>query len=183
MLINRQHEKFLQAILYFAHNTHYLGKVKLFKLLYLLDFEHFRQTGRSVTGLEYRAWKMGPVPSQLVQQWDEMEEDLGQAIKIVPERVIEYWREKVVPLQPFDPDAFTRRELHIMDTVASRYCDAMSAEMIDVTHAQNGAWATVWAEGRGSNAVIPYELSLSANDPNREAVLEAAQEYRALAAE
>jgi len=38
------------------------GKTKLFKLLYLLDFHHFRETGRSVTGLEYRAWKHGPVP-------------------------------------------------------------------------------------------------------------------------
>lgn len=182
MLINRQHEKFLQAILYFAHNTHFLGKVKLFKLLYLLDFEHFRQTGRSVTGMEYRAWKMGPVPSQLVQQWDAMSADLQQAIMIVPERVSEYWREKVVPLQPFDLDAFTRRELRIMETVATRYRDAMSAEMIDVTHAQNGAWAAVWANGQGGDAVIPYELSLSADDPNRDAVLEAAREYQALTA-
>ena len=67
--------------------------MKLFKLLYLLDFEHFRQTGRSVTGLEYRALKMGPVPSELFQQWDALDDDLVGAIRIVPEQVIDYWRE------------------------------------------------------------------------------------------
>lgn len=77
MLQNRSREKFIQAILYFAHNVAALGKVKLFKLLYLLDFDHYRQTGRSVTGLEYRAWKMGPVPAELVQQWDALEDGYG----------------------------------------------------------------------------------------------------------
>jgi hypothetical protein len=28
----------------------------------VVDFTHFRETGRSVTGLDYQAWKMGPVP-------------------------------------------------------------------------------------------------------------------------
>ncbi|MBV5275047.1 MAG: DUF4065 domain-containing protein [Lamprocystis purpurea] len=28
----------------------------------MLDFEDFRQTGRSVTGLDYQVWKFGPVP-------------------------------------------------------------------------------------------------------------------------
>jgi len=63
LLKNHNNERLVQAIVYFAHHTRSLGKVKLFKLLYLLDFEHFRQTGRSVTGQEYRAWKMGPVPA------------------------------------------------------------------------------------------------------------------------
>jgi len=62
MLISRDREKLVNAIVFFAGNTRYCGKTKLFKLLYLLDFHHFRETGRSVTGLEYRAWKHGPVP-------------------------------------------------------------------------------------------------------------------------
>ena len=35
--------------MYFASNTRHCGKAKLFKLLHLLDFTHFRETGRSVT--------------------------------------------------------------------------------------------------------------------------------------
>ena len=82
MLISREREKLINAILYFASNTQHCGKVKLFKLLYLLDFAHFRETGRSVTGLDYRAWKMGPVPFILLQEWDDPEDDLAQAIDI-----------------------------------------------------------------------------------------------------
>ena len=182
MLQNRNREKFIQAILYFAHNTAALGKIKLFKLLFLLDFEHFRQTGRSVTGLEYRAWKMGPVPSELVQQWDALDDDLAASIRIVPEQVIDFWREKVVPLQPFNGEHFSKRELRLLDSIAGQYRDTLSEKMIDVTHAENGAWATVWANGEGNDRTIPYVLAVSDGDPNREAVLEAAAEYEAICA-
>ena len=80
MLISHEREKLVNAILFFAHATKHLGKIKLFKLLYLLDFEHFRQTGRSVTGLDYQAWKFGPVPVEVMQEWDAPEPDLEAAI-------------------------------------------------------------------------------------------------------
>src|SRR3982074_1597293 len=47
MLLSRNREKLINVIVFFASNTEHCGKVKLFKLLYLLDFAHFRQTGRS----------------------------------------------------------------------------------------------------------------------------------------
>lgn len=181
MLKNRDREKFIQAILYFAHNTAALGKVKLFKLLYLLDFEHFRQTGRSVTGLDYRAWKMGPVPAALVQQWDELDDDLAAAIRIEPRPVIDYVRENVVPLQPFNAEHFTKRELRLLEDIANRFNGAFSERMIDVTHAENGAWAKTWAGGEGNDNTIPYELAIDDDDPNRTAVLEAAAQHEAIA--
>ena len=95
MLINHEREKLINAIIYFAQHTQYLGKIKLFKLLYLLDFEHFRQTGQSVTGLTYSAWKYGPVPVALAQEWDELEPDLAAAIAIRPEQVIDYERQAI----------------------------------------------------------------------------------------
>lgn len=180
MLKNRNREKFLQAILYFAHNTAALGKIKLFKLLYLLDFEHFRQTGRSVTGLEYRALKMGPVPTELFQQWDELDDDVSAAIRIVPEPVIDYCREKVVPLQEFNDEHFSKRELRLLESIASRYRDTLSEAMIDVTHAENGAWNRIWAGGDGAYQPIPYALAVPQDDPNRDVVLEAAAEHDAM---
>lgn len=134
MLRNRNREKLIQAIVYLAHNTRALGKIKLFKLLYLLDFEHFRQTGRSITGMEYRAWKMGPVPIELMQEWDELELDLADAITIQPTKVIDYERYEVKANIAFDPSFFSKRELSLMDQVATRYRDTLSEKMIDVTH-------------------------------------------------
>jgi uncharacterized phage-associated protein len=72
------------AVLFFAKNTEACGKIKLFKLLYLLDFEHFKLTGKSVTGFEYEAWKFGPVPVDLMQEWEVLGEDLSAVVDIVP---------------------------------------------------------------------------------------------------
>lgn len=180
MLITHERDKLINAIVYFARNTRYCGKIKLFKLLYLLDFEHFRQTGRSVTGLIYSAWKYGPVPAALAQEWDELEPDLATAVAISPQQVIDYERQTVVPLAEFDDSYFSRRELRIMAELANRYGDEYSPKMIDVTHAENGAWVKVWNDGKGFNQRIDYDLALADDEPYRDAILEAAEEYQAI---
>jgi uncharacterized phage-associated protein len=179
MLQTHEREKLVNAIIFFARNTQYLGKIKLFKLLYLLDFAHFGTTGRSVTGLEYHAWKFGPVPVSLYQEWDEPEADLAGAICIKPVQVFDYVRETVFPQAEFDDSHFSKRELRIMTELADRYRDVYSPEMIDVTHAENGAWAKVWSGGAGFDKPIPYTLAIAEGDPNRAVILEAAEEYEA----
>ncbi len=180
MLITHEREKLINAIVYFARHTQHLGKIKLFKLLYLLDFEHFRQTGQSVTGLDYRAWKFGPVPIALYQEWDEPEPDMAEAISIRPEPIIDYVRESVAPRAEFDDSHFSRRELRIMAELVDRYGEEYSPKMIDVTHAENGAWAKVWNDGKGFNQCISYNLAIADDDPYRDATLEAAKEYQAI---
>jgi len=179
--INRQ--RLLGAVVYFATNTHYCGKIKLFKLLYLLDFQHFRETGRSVTGADYSAFKFGPVPDVLMQEWDRPEPDFDLVAKIVPEQVIDYVRQTVKPQASFDDDEFTPRQLRIMQELAEKYKDTRSPEMIDVVHAQNGAWDRVWDKGRGLNQRIPYEMALADDAPYRQAMLERqSEDHRRLAA-
>lgn len=180
MLVSRSRDKLINAILYLAERTRGLGKIKLFKLLYLLDFEHFRQTGRPVTGMEYRAWKMGPVPAALVQIWDDLDADLAEAIEIRPEKVYDYVRENVIPRRGFDNAHFTPRELRILADLVARYADDLSEKMTDITHVENGAWARVWQDGAGTDQVIDYRLALAENDPDREAILQAAPEYEAI---
>ena len=182
MLISRNRQKLIQAAVYFARNTDGCGKVKLFKLLYLLDFAHFRETGRSVTGLDYVAWKLGPVPVELAQEWDQLEPDLAVAIEIVPEQVVDHVRERVVPKVPFDDSLFTRRELATMQRIAEQHSRDLSAPMVNVTHEERGPWATIWDNGRGSNERIPYTLGVAEGAPNRDAVLEAAQEHESISA-
>jgi hypothetical protein len=84
MLVKKERDKLISAIIYFVRATKHCHTLKLFKLLNFLDFEHFRQTGRTVTGLRYSAWPMGPVPDQL---WHEINEggaaDLRAAISVI----------------------------------------------------------------------------------------------------
>lgn len=79
MLITHNREKLINTIIYFANKVDKCGKVKLFKLLYFLDFEHYKLTGRSVTGLDYYAWKMGPVPVALYDEMESPEPDMAKA--------------------------------------------------------------------------------------------------------
>jgi uncharacterized phage-associated protein len=178
MIKSHVREKLINAAVFFAENTNYCGKIKLIKLLYLLDFEHFRQTGHSVTGMDYHALKMGPVPMDFYQEWDDLGTDFSMSIEIVPERVIDYVRERVQPKQPFDESHFSRRELKIMNELTQRFKDDYSKPMVNVTHEERGPWAKIWDDGRGERERIPYSLAVADNDPNRDAVLEAADQYQ-----
>lgn len=170
--------RLINTVVFFAENTHFCGKIKLFKLLYLLDFEHFRQTGKSVTGFEYQAWKFGPVPVELMEEWEEPSDELAKAVHIVEEKVIDYVRQtvKVNKGVHFDPDDFTPRQIKLMEGLAARYRDTRSPTMIDVTHEQNGAWDKIWQGGLGARKLIPYELSIAEAAPERETLLTIAAE-------
>src|SRR5712672_1692203 len=53
-----------QVILYFLEriNNVHLGRTKLMKLLYFVDFDHYEKYGESVTGAVYRKLPHGPYP-------------------------------------------------------------------------------------------------------------------------
>lgn len=181
MHIDRSEEKLLNAIVFFASNIRGLGKTKLFKLLFLLDFRHFEQTGKSVTGLEYRAWPMGPVPAELSKRIKSPDEALQKTFQIQPERVYSYIRHAVRPLVEFDPSDFTPRELRLMESLAATYSLTTADDMVEVTHAEGGAWESVWQDGEGKDRKIPYERVNAEGEQHPQHVLEAAKEYLALA--
>lgn len=180
MLISHHREKLINASIFFAEHTRFCGKIKLIKLLYLLDFEHYRQTGASVTGLEYRAMKMGPVPMALFEEWEALEPDFAEAVDIVPEQVIDYMRETVRPKRAFDDSHFTRRELRLMAELAERFQHDYSQPMINVTHAELGPWHAIWDNGRGNLDRIPYSLAIRDDDTHAEFVRESAAEHEAI---
>lgn len=182
MIKSHDREKLINAAVFFASNTHYCGKIKLIKLLYLLDFEHFRQTGSSVTGMEYRAWKMGPVPVSLFEEWDALEPDFAEAVEIVPEKVHDHYRERVIPRRAFDNSHFTRRELRVMSELAAKFRDELSRPLVNFTHAEIGPWSKIWDGGRGYQDRIPYTLAVGDDDPNAAMVLAAANDRQAILA-
>ena len=57
-------KKYRNIILFFSEKIQNgtLGKLKLMKLLYYLDFDFFEKYGRSITGDEYLRFDNGPVP-------------------------------------------------------------------------------------------------------------------------
>lgn len=183
-LTHSERERLLQAVVFFAGRTEACGKIKLFKLLYLFDFEHFRQTGRSATGLDYHAWKFGPVPVELMSEWEDMPPDLRRLVHVEIERAGHFERQAVRLNDgiTFDPEPFSPRQLRLLEDLAGRYRAANSERMIDLTHEQNGAWDQVWHGGAGAYKPIPYSLAIDAGHPEADVVREIADEqalYRA----
>ncbi|HZI17830.1 MAG TPA: Panacea domain-containing protein [Pyrinomonadaceae bacterium] len=165
MLINHQREKLLNAIVYFSENTSLCGIVKLFKLLYFLDFEHYQQTGRSVTGLDYYAWKMGPVPEELYEEMPLPEPDLAEKVKVTPVKTrFDNPMFLIEPKSKFDPSHFTRRELALLHSLADRYAMSNGNEMIEATHVETLPWHKVYNVEGNRRGHIPYEYALSGED-------------------
>src|SRR5450759_3821025 len=78
MFVSHDREKLINAIIYFVRGTNHCHTLKLFKLLNFADFEHFRQTGRTIFGIDYHALPMGPVPNDL---YDEIKSGGAQDFK------------------------------------------------------------------------------------------------------
>lgn len=161
MLIHREREKLCQAIVFFAQNTRKLGKTKLFKLLYFLDFEHFKLRGRSVTGSEYYAWPKGPVPKALFEEFEHPGKDLLQCVQFSKIATQRGGMNKVTSKTKFDSRVFSKRELALMKSLAERYLDSTADEMIEQTHLENRPWHQIYEVSGRKQAEIPYELALN----------------------
>jgi uncharacterized phage-associated protein len=155
MIITHQREKLINAIIYFAKHTEYVGKLKLLKLLYLLDFCHFKTTGKSVTGLEYFAWEKGPVPKSLFEELENMQPDLNDAIHI--EKIGTFY--KIVPRKKFTDKYFTPREKMLLHGLSSAFKHHKADEMKEVTHLRKRPWDKTWNE-KGPQAKIDYMLAI-----------------------
>ena len=160
MLITHEREKLINAIIFFANNTKFLGKIKLFKLLYFMDFDHYKETGRSVTGLEYFAWKMGPVPVQLFEEVLMPEPDMASKVEFAEKQIRTGTMLTIKPICKFDDKHFTKRELRIMRSLAKEYSTAQAEDMVEATHLENKPWHKVFVEEGRKQQLISYDLAL-----------------------
>ena len=156
MIITHHRKKLINAIIYFAKNTKYCGKTKLLKLLYFLDFFHFKQTGKSVTGLDYFAWEMGPVPKVLFEELSgNMKPDMKDAINELPTEGFQQIR----PKKKFDDVYFSKREKKLLEDISFIFRDAKAEDMVESTHLKNKPWDRTLKE-KGEFQKIDYMLSI-----------------------
>lgn len=160
MLLSHEREKLINAIIFFANNTRFLGKTKLCKLLYFLDFGHFKETGRSVTGMDYYAWKMGPVPVDLYEEVEAPEPDMADKVEFIEQPTKRGSMLTVRALAAIDESLFSKRELRIMRSLAEEYRDRLAEDMAEATHLENQPWHKIYIEEGKRQEVIPYELAL-----------------------
>ena len=167
MIISREREKLLNAIIYFVRNTKHCHTLKLFKLLNFFDFEHYRQTGRTVTGLTYKAWEKGPVPTALYHEISKSpQSDLLNAVSIAEDRDMvtdRVTRREIKPKVQFDSAVFTARELAIMERLSEFFRDFRAENMSEFSHMKGLPWRRVFGKGEGKGKPIPPDLALEAD--------------------
>jgi len=160
VITTHHREKLINAILYFAEHTKYCGKIKLMKLLYFLDFYHFKETGKSVTSLDYFAWKRGPVARELFDEISGgMKPDLAAAVAVVPVGKMQ----KIKPKGKFSDEYFTKREKRLLEQLAFIFEDAKANDMVEVTHLSNEPWERTLTE-KGEWAKIDYLLAIDGTE-------------------
>lgn len=181
----RQRAKAFNAITYFLDHTHDCNKKKTYKLLWFLDSEFFQIIGRSVTGYQYFAWKMGPVPTELHEAIDAQDGEFEEFFDVEHRSVRGYETITLISKKPFDEKYFSRRELDLLNDLSTRFDMATGKELEDLTHRPGTPWHQVWeVEGR-KRAEIPLEYAVSLSGMSAEQkdiVVHIAQEREAFLA-
>jgi len=159
--------KILNGIKYFVKNTKYVGRTKLFKLLYFWDFIHFKNYGFSVTGYTYYTFPFGPVPKELYEQIENnaLPSEFNNEFKIVPDDSFDdefnnYKKFKVILKNSIvDFDRMSPIEKQTLERVAEIFKYAKAKEMIEITHLPNSPWDNTVKE-LGMDKPIDYKMAL-----------------------
>ena len=181
MIVTHHRKKLINAILYFANHTKYCGKTKLLKLLYFLDFSHFKQTGKSVTGLDYFAWEMGPVPKELFEELtDNMKPDMSASIHDLPAGE---GFQQIRPKKKFENQYFSKKEINLLKNLAFIFEDSKADAMVEFTHLKNEPWERT-LKGEGEFKKIDYMLAIDSDivsipyDEAKERIHERSEMYK-----
>jgi uncharacterized phage-associated protein len=140
--------------LYFLEhiNNVHLGRTKLMKLLYFVDFNHHGAHGRPITGATYRKLPHGPYPKdaeKLIQKMDKT--GLLREVKVNHKGFTQH--RLLTVTGKFDPAKFSGAELQTLERVAADWADA-SAQQIEAATHREAPWA-----GTADGKKIDYEMA------------------------
>lgn len=146
-------EKYRNVILFFANKIKNgtLGKLKIMKLLYFLDFDYYEKYGKSITGDEYLKFNNGPVPRMAEKILKDMKDN---DIKITRIKIGSGYNDQqhIEPLNDFEIELFTKEELLMMSEIVDKWEKFSGAEMKSASHGEAPWIATKQDE------VIEYDL-------------------------
>ena len=70
----------------------------------------------------------------------------------------------IVPLKKFSPDHFSKRELNILESLATQYLRSYANDMVEATHLENLPWHQIYEVEGLKQEQIPYELALKKSE-------------------
>lgn len=157
-MVKINEKKYKNLILFFANKIKNgtLGKLKIMKLLYFLDFDYFEKYGQPVSGDEYLRFDNGPIPRMAEKILKEMN---GKDIKITKRKIGAGYNDQqhIEALKDFDVNLFSKEELLMMEETANKWEKFSGAEMKNASHGE-----APWIATKPNN-VIDYNLAYYRN--------------------
>lgn len=133
-----------------------LPKTKLAKLLYLADFAWFYEKLNSISGMQYRRIKYGPVPDSYFRALDELEEEGKIEIDRSKDGLILLSENR--GSRKIEPSILNKEELSLMSKIAKKWYSKRTKEIVNFTHNQLPFLIC------DDNEIIPYGL-ITQEDP------------------
>ena len=148
-------EKLTEMVVFFAERIK-PWKTQLNKLLFYVDFLNCKNTGYSISGMQYCAIDLGPVPNQFQSLFEYMHNSKNVDIKY---HQFENGNigEQFIPNNnyPFNNELFTETELNNLDKVANHFKDLNTRQIVDISHNES-AWIDNYNNGK---KIISYNYS------------------------
>jgi putative zinc finger/helix-turn-helix YgiT family protein len=109
-----------------------LGKTKLAKGLFVLDFNSYNEKARSITGLTYAKMPRGPMPNNFTDLLDYLQNK--KLIKVETTFEGDITNINIFPLQEADTSKLEEFELDLIDRAKSYIQDKTASELSELSH-------------------------------------------------
>ncbi|HNS29663.1 MAG TPA: DUF4065 domain-containing protein [Tenuifilaceae bacterium] len=151
-------KKFAEMVMFFTEELN-PWKTKLNKLLFYADFNMYKQTGFSISGVQYRALPMGPVPNNFNSIFEYLykRNDLDISYSHFADGGIGE-QFKPNPNRTFDKNLFTENELQVLELISERFRNTSTNEIIEISHKEKA-----WIDNHAENKLIDYNYSFELN--------------------
>jgi len=140
--------KFKELILYVAERCFKdpdYGAVKLNKILFYSEFAFYAQTGRPITGVQWRKYMNGPAPASMKRFKRELEL-ANDAYEYESVRL----QKQLLPKRSPDLSKFTAEEVSVIDAIIEECWDMNGTQLSAKSHRHAG-WRLA-----ADNEEIPY---------------------------
>ena len=145
-------DKLKNILLYFIEKSGGVFFTKMNKLLFYADFVAYRQTGKGITGLAYKAIQHGPVPvrwDRIYSFYDEINQEIVQ--------FSDGWAgTKLVSKLSPDMTEFDEDELKVLEFVCERFKSETPTQISETSHQEE-----VWKRNIDSDQLINYEMAFT----------------------
>ena len=145
--------KFTEMVVYFTERLE-PWKTILNKLLFYADFTMFKYSAYSISGAQYRAIQLGPVPInfdsifEYIARQDHVEihyttfsNGIGEQFKPKSNRM-------------FKPGMFSEKELNILEMSTKMFYKSSAKKVIDISHEESA-----WKENEKERKIIDYRYA------------------------